>query len=132
MAIRRTPLRVTLGQLWRFGLSGAAINVALYLVYLALTALGLSPIAAASAVFLGGIPISLFVHGRVSFRSRPATRAATLVFWGAYLLGYGVQIGVLSLLHHGLNLPHPLAQLMAMGLVAITLFVVQKWLVFRV
>lgn len=132
MAGLRHDAKATLGQFIRFGLSGVAINIALYLVYLGLTYAGLTPLLAATAVFAMGIPISLWVHGRVSFRARPANAAATALFWGAYIVGYAVQMGVLAGLHHGLGVAHALAQLIAMGIVALTLFLIQKKLVFRV
>ena len=122
----------TVGQLFRYGLSGATINLALYGVYVLLTLVGMAPIAASTLVFVMGVPISLHVHGAVTFRNRPSSRRAVLLFWAAYILAYFVQIGGLSLMHFGLGIPHRIAQLIAMVLVAIVLFVIQKRLVFKV
>lgn len=124
-------LPVFMAQLVRFGLSGAAINVGLYVIYLLLTMLGIAPVLAATAVFAMGIPISLFVHARFSFRKPVVSTGAALVFWMAYVTGYFVQIGTLYALYRGLGVPHQIAQLIAMGVVALMLFMIQKTMVFK-
>lgn len=122
--------RVT-GQIMRYGLAGVAINLALYILYLVLTAIGLAPLLASTLVFVLGVPISLKVHGQFTFRAGPVGRGRALAFAGFYGVGYLVQIGMLAGLHHGLGLAHQLAQAVAIVTVAATLFVLQKTLVFR-
>ena len=112
-------------------MAGLAVNLALYLAYLGLTALGIAPLVAATIVFLTGIPVSLAAHGRFTFRVADVPRTRKILFAAAYLIGYGTQIGTLSLLHYGLGLPHQAAQLIATLIVAAVLFVFQKALVFR-
>lgn len=119
------------GQLARFGGVGAVTNLALYGVYLVATALGLSPEWATTLCFALGIPISLRANARLTFRADhvPAIRKAQFVT--AYLLAYFVQLGVLSFLYKTAGIPHQIAQLCAMGTVAILLFLFQKFVVFR-
>lgn len=124
------PLTV-LPQLARYGTAGLAVNGALYLVYLGFTALGLTPVVASSLVFALGVPVSLTAHRRFTFRVREVSTARKGLFALGYLVGYGVQIGTLSALHHGLGLPHPIAQLVAIVAVALVLFVYQKHVVFK-
>lgn len=126
-----TGMRRAFGQLVRFGVAGAVVNLALYLFYLAITFAGLSPIAGATTAFLMGIPFSLFAHGRFTFRTQGLSLERKALFAGGYLLGYATQIGALSGLHYGLGLPHQLAQFVAMILVAFVLFIFQKVVVFR-
>lgn len=127
----RSQISRIFGQLARFGVVGLTVNVALYLVYIAFTWAGIGPITSSTLVFAMGIPISLFGHSRITFRVSDVTLGRKAVFAGGYVLGYAVQIGTLSALHLGLGLPHQLSQLMAMIVVALSLFVYQKTLVFQ-
>lgn len=124
------PPRILMGQLARYGLVGLSLNAGLYGVYLCLTALGLWPALAATAVFLMGIPLSLMAHGRLTFRVPGVDRVRQLYFAGGYLVGYVVQIGLLLGLYRGLGLPHQLSQLCAMAGVALVLFFYQRRVVF--
>ncbi|MBT8424767.1 MAG: GtrA family protein, partial [Silicimonas sp.] len=56
------------GQLGRFGVVGLALNAALYLFYLALTAMGIAPVVASTIAFIVGVPLSLTAHRRITFR----------------------------------------------------------------
>lgn len=129
MVFVRQP-RALLGQLARYGLVGLSLNAGLYGVYLFLTTLGLSPPLASTAVFLMGIPLSLMAHGRLTFRVPGVDAVRKVLFAGGYLIGYGVQIGLLVGLYRGLGLPHEVSQLCAMACVALVLFFYQRHVVF--
>ena len=125
----RQPLAL-LGQLARYGAVGLSLNAALYGVYLILTAVGMSPLLASTAVFAMGIPLSLKAHGRLTFRAPDVTWLKKLLFAAGYIIGYGIQIGLLMGLYRGLGLPHQLSQLCAVVVVALVLFFYQRHLVF--
>lgn len=121
----------TIGQLARYGALGVAINLALYAVYLILTEIGLAPIAAATVCFLLGIPISLTIHRRFTFRTDEISIGRRVLFASGYIMGYFLQIGGLYLLYRIAGLPHQAAQFVAMVIVALFLFCFQKFLVFK-
>ena len=119
------------GQLTRFGFLGVAINLALYALYIVLTELTVAPVAAATICFVVGIPISLGIHRRFTFRAGAVAATRRVLFASGYLLGYLVQISGLYLLYRIAGLPHQAAQMIAMVAVALLLFMFQKFLVFR-
>lgn len=122
----------TVGQIGRFGIVGLALNAALYLFYLALTEMaGMAPVAASSLAFVVGVPLSLSLHRRITFRVPEISNARKAGFVGAYVFAYFAQIGTLAGLHYGLGLPHPVAQAAAIVMAAAFLFVVQKLAIFR-
>lgn len=122
----------TVGQIGRYGVVGLALNGALYLFYLALTeGLGMAPVAASSLAFVVGVPLSLTLHRRITFRVPEISNARKAGFVGVYVFAYVAQIGTLAGLYHGLGLPHPLAQAAAIVAAAMFLFVVQKVAIFR-
>lgn len=124
-------LQRIIGQLVRYGFVGVAINLVLYLLYLVLTKLGSEPLLAATMCFLLGVPVSLIAYGRIIFKINQVSMARRFVFAFGYLVGYGMQIGGLYLLYMIIGLPHQFAQLAMMVIVALFLFCVQKFLVFR-
>ena len=121
----------TLAQLGRFGVVGVVLNVALYVLYLILTAAGIVPIMASTMAFVVGVPLSLGAHRRLTFRVGKISNARKLAFVVLYVAMYGVMIGTLSVLHHGLSMPHEIAQAIAIVVAAALSFSVQKTGIFR-
>lgn len=121
----------TVFQLGRYGAVGLALNGALYLFYLAVTSAGMSPVAASTLAFAAGVPLSLTLHRRITFRVPEISNARKLGFVAVYLFAYIAQIGTLSGLHYGLGVPHLLAQAFAIIAAAAFLFMVQKAAIFR-
>jgi putative flippase GtrA len=126
-----SSLHRAIGQLFRYGMLGVAINLALYCLYLVITYAGVPPLAAATLCFAVGIPVSLTIHRRFTFRSGEVTAGQKLLFASGYVAGYFLQIGTLYALYSILGLPHQAAQFIAMVVVALFLFVFQKVFVFR-
>ena len=121
----------TFGQIGRFGVVGLALNGALYLFYLFLTWTGITPIAASTIAFVVGVPLSLTAHRRVTFRVGTISNGRKLGFVALYLAAYIGQIGTLAGLHHGLGVPHPLAQAIAILAAAAITFTIQKRAIFQ-
>ena len=128
---RFDALATTAGQLLRYGAAGLALNLALYLGYLGLTALDLSPRMAATLCFLAGIPLSFAAHRRVTFRAGAVSPGRKALFALAYLLAYAGNMLGLYLLVDLWQLPHQAVQLFLILLIAACLFVTQKLLIFR-
>lgn len=126
-----TALRAVPGQLVRYAIAGLALNAALYLAYLGLTALDVRPLVASSLTFVVGVPLSFIAHARFSFVQKQVPVSRRLLFVISYIVGYILQIATLATLHIRLGLTHQLSQLIAVVLVALFLFTFQKFLVFR-
>ena len=121
----------TMAQLGRFGVVGLALNAALYLLYLVLTAAGLSPIVASKLAFVVGVPLSLTAHRRITFRVGQISAARKVAFAALYVAAYVTQIGALFILHYGLGVPHPVAQAVAICMAALCPFFIQKQAIFQ-
>ena len=121
----------TVFQLGRYGVVGLALNGALYLFYLALTAGGMAPVLASTLAFVVGVPLSLTLHRRITFRVPDLSMGRQLGFVAVYVFAYFAQIGTLAALYHGLEVPHPMAQAVAIVAAAAFLFIVQKTAIFR-
>ena len=122
----------TVFQIGRFGIVGLALNGVLYLFYLILTeTAGMAPVAASTLAFVVGVPLSLTLHRRITFRVPEISNARKAGFVAVYVFAYLAQIGTLAGLHHGLGLPHPAAQAVAIVAAAVFLFTVQKAAIFR-
>ena len=124
-------LKKTFGQLFRYGLSGLAINGLLYGLYLGLTWVGVPPWLAATISFASGMPLSYTTHRRYTFQNADSSSHRKFGFIAAYISGYLLQIGGLYLLFTIAGIPHQIAQLAMMAMVALWLFFVQKLLIFR-
>lgn len=124
-------LSKTFGQLARYGLSGVMINALLYGLYLGLTRMNSAPWQASTICFSIGIPVSYATHRRYSFQNAHSSIWRKIGFSGAYISGYFLQIGGLYLLFNVGGIPHQIAQVMMMAIVALWLFFVQKLLIFK-
>ena len=124
-------LSKTFGQLARYGLSGVIINALLYGLYLGLTMIYFAPWQASTICFSIGIPISYATHRRYTFQNADSSIWRKIGFSGAYISGYLLQIGGLYLLFNVGGIPHQIAQVMMMAIVALWLFFVQKLLIFK-
>ena len=130
---RVASVRRASAQLARFGTVGVAVNIALFGVYLAITGLGLDPVAASALCFLLGVPVSFLAHSRITFMfGASVTFGRKAVFAGAYLAAFLLQTGGLYALHDLAGFPHRPSQLFMMCMVAACVFMVQKLVVFRV
>jgi putative flippase GtrA len=121
----------TVFQLGRYGVVGLVLNGALYLFYLALTAGGMAPVLASTLAFAVGVPLSLTLHRRITFQVPDISLGRKLGFVAVYIFAYFAQIGTLAGLYHGLGLPHPVAQAVAIVAAAAVLFIIQKTAIFR-
>jgi len=121
----------TFGQLARYGLSGVVINALLYGLYLGLTWATVAPWQASTICFFIGIPISYATHRRYTFQNADSSIWRKIWFSGAYISGYPLQIGGLYLLFNVGGVPHQIAQIIMMAVVALWLFFVQKFLIFK-
>lgn len=117
-------------QSFRYVLVGTISNLALYLAYLGLTAMGMEPKTAMSLLFVVGVGQSFLFNKRWTFGYSGAARKVlpryALAYGGSYLL----NLVLLALLVDGFGWSHQLVQAGAMGLNALLLFLLQRHWVF--
>lgn len=124
-------LRKTLVNFIRYGLVGVVVNLLLYILYIVMTyALGVFPLIATSLIYAIGILLSFFANKSWSFENRSANRDVFPRYVLTYFIGYLVQIMVLSTLIYVFEIPHALAQLVAMGSAMVIIFLLLKTWVF--
>jgi len=118
------------GQFLRYATVGLISNVALYLAYLGLTALGLNYKIAMTLVYVVGV-LSTFIVNRVwSFNHKGMVHAALVRYVIAYVLGYLLNLALLWFAVDRLHLPHQGVQAAAIVVVATCLFLMHRYWVF--
>ena len=114
----------------RYVAVGSAVNGAGYLAYLILTWAGLTPRLAVT----GLLPISVWtafqLHWRVTFKGSARSRQAGLRFAAVSLTGYCLNLTLLFVLVDGAGVPHQLAQLVSIGVIALVVFRLMRHVVF--
>jgi putative flippase GtrA len=115
----------------RYAVVGALSNLALYGLYLALTMLTpVAPLTAATVVFATGIALTYGGNALWAFERSRSHLSSAARYVTVYLAGYGIQIGVLAALIRLAGAPHQIAQLIAMGAAAVTIFTLLNLWVF--
>lgn len=117
-------------ELTRWMIVGTVVNALLYGVYLGLTAWMLGPRAAMTVVYVAGVLLGFVGHRRWSFGHRGRLEPALVRYLGAYLLGYLLNLAGLQFGIEYLQWPHQLVQGVMVVVVALSMFVMQKYFVF--
>lgn len=121
----------THGQFLRFATVGVISNVLLFLAYLALTKLGMGHKVAMSILYLIGIMQTFVFNKRWSFKYQGTVSTALIRYWIVYASGYFLNLFVLMILVDQLGFPHQLVQGVMILVLAILIFLAQKFWVFR-
>ena len=119
------------GQFIRYALVGLVSNALLYAAYLVLTRLGTEPKLAMTLLYVAGVAQTFVFNKRWSFRHGGLHGPAFVRYCAAYALGYVVNFLALLLLVDHLAWPHQLVQGVMIFLLALMLFALQKFWVFR-
>lgn len=117
-------------QSFRYVVVGAISNLALYIAYLGLTALGMEPKTAMSLLFVVGVGQSFIFNKRWTFGYSGAARAVLPRYAAAYGGSYLLNLVLLAILVDRLGWSHQFVQAGAMGLNALLLFLLQRHWVF--
>jgi putative flippase GtrA len=119
------------GQFTRYAVVGLVSNATLYLLYLAVTALGVAP-KVAMTVLYGLIVLQTFIFNkRWSFRDRGPEGAALVRYCIAYASGYVLNFLILTVFVDRLGFAHQYVQGVAILLIAVYLFLLQRIWVYR-
>ena len=117
-------------QLVRYGVVGLGLNASAYLMYLTLTAVGLSPYAVVSTLYPVFMLLSFFLNRRWSFAYQGSVGRNLGRFLLAHLGGYLLNLLVLFSLTEWLAFPHEFAQAVSILVVAVYLFIVFRHYVY--
>lgn len=118
------------GQLMRYIMVGVASNSFLYLAYLGLTVVGFGHKTAMTFLYITGGLISFVVNRAWSFKHKGRGRSAFARYSVTYIFGYLFNLALLWLFVDRLHQPHQFVQAVAIVLVAVSLFLMNKFWVF--
>jgi len=117
-------------QLSRYVIVGLASNLIIYLAYLLLTASGVGHKTAMTFLYLIGILQTFFFNKRWSFQYSGAAAPALWRYFTTYAFGYVFNLAALILLVDVLGLPHQIVQGVMIIVIAVSIFLLQKYWVF--
>jgi putative flippase GtrA len=117
-------------QFFRYAVVGFASNAILYLAYLALTAGGLGPKTAMTALYIAGVLQTFLFNKRWTFSHGGENRAPFIRYLVSYLFGYLFNLAVLLVLVDWMCWPHQIVQGAMIIILAVVLFLLQKYWVF--
>lgn len=129
MAESSKPAVAAERQLLRYGFMGVAINLAAYLLFLAIVHAGIDPKVAISFLYPAGATMGFFGH-RWTFAHGGGWSGALVRYSLAHACGYLINLAMLAVLVDRLGYPHQGVQAAAIFTVAAFLFVVFRLFVF--
>ena len=124
-------MRKTAGQFIRYATVGLISNALGYLLYLAFTAAGMEHKMAMTLLYGVGVAQTFFFNKRWSFRHGGMHGPAFARYCIAYGLGYVLNLLALLVLVDRLSYPHEIVQGLMVLSLAVMLFLLQKFWVFR-
>lgn len=117
-------------QFRRYAIVGIVSNVAGYVLYLLITWLGVGPKMAMTSIYLVGVLQTFVFNRRWSFEFAGATTPALVRYATAYASGYVINFLALMLFVDKGGLPHRWVQGAMILVVAVMLFMAQRYWVF--
>jgi putative flippase GtrA len=118
-------------QFVRFAGIGLVSNGFLYVVYLGLTAAEVGPKAGMTLVYAMGLLQTFVFNRRWTFGYEGAGGSALLRYGLVYAAGYVLNLAALEICVTRFHLAHQVVQLIAIPLVAVFTFLMQRSWVFR-
>ena len=119
-----------LGQGFRFGVVGFFSNLVLYALYLVATQMGAGHKAAMTALFMVGVVQTFFINRLWTFGSDRSFWVAFQKYLLIYSVAWLVNLFGLILFVDKLAFAHELVQGVAIMVIAISMFILQKFWVF--
>jgi putative flippase GtrA len=118
-------------ELTRFGAVGVLSNALLYALYLGATALGMGPKSAMTLLYCVGVAQTFVLNRQWTFGGRGDMRRALPRYGAAYAAGYALNFVLLMAFVDAAGLPHQAVQAVLIVLIALLMFLAQKFWVFR-
>lgn len=118
-------------QFIRYVVVGLTSNAVIYMAYIVLTHLGMGPKLAMSLLYCVGVLQTFVFNKKWSFRFEGAATPTFVRYATVYAAGYVIQLLMLMLLVDLMGLPHQWVMGILILFMAMLLFIVQKFWVFR-
>ena len=118
-------------QLFRYAAVGIGSNVVLYLAYLLITSLGIGHKTAMTLLYVVGILQTFLLNRRWTFNHNGKVHSTFIRYVITYAMGYLINLIALYILVDRYGLPHQVMQGILIFTVAVFLFLLQKFWVFR-
>ena len=122
----------THSQFLRYATVGLFSNGALYVFYVALTAMGLDPKLAMTTLYALGVAQTFIFNKRWSFRHAGIHRRTFIRYVVTYGIGYLLNLLALFVLVDRFGYPHQIVQAALLVTIAMVIFALQKFWVFRI
>ena len=119
------------GQFLRYATVGLVSNGVIFLLYLTLTAAGMEHKIAMTLLYAVGVAQTFLFNKRWSFKQEGEYGPEFIRYCLAYSLGYILNLIVLMVVVDRLGYPHQIIQGVMIFLLAVLLFLLQKFWVFR-
>lgn len=117
-------------QFVKYLMVGGLANGSAYGLYLGFVFMGAGPYLSMTIVYLGASIFAFTMNRKWTFASNLSMRKATARYIVIQGVGYITNLILLVALHQALGIPHYLAQLTGIVLVAIELFLLSRYYVF--
>ncbi|MCO4053320.1 MAG: GtrA family protein [Bosea sp.] len=114
----------------RFLAVGSVVNIVFYGLYLLFTLAGGSPLAAMTVTYCGAVLAGFLLNRRITFSDRNIHDGALLRYCAAYGFGFFTNLTILWLFAERLGYSHEIVQALVTFILAIMLFLMQKYWVF--
>ena len=124
-------MTITHRQFLRYAVVGLVSNGVLYLAYLALTWAGMGHKTAMTLLYVVGVSLTFLFNRNWSFRHDGAASPAILRYFTIYGFGYVLNFFVLLVFVDYLHLSHEIVQGVMVLALAVMLFLLQRYWVFR-
>ena len=118
-------------QLFRYGCVGIISNSICYIIYLALSAGGLGHKLSMTLVYVIGIGQTFYLNKKWTFIHDGKSKKTFARYCFAYTVGYLINFCIVLFLVDQAGFPHQIIQAMAIFIVALALFLLQKFWIFR-
>lgn len=124
-------LRVVSKQFAKYLMVGGLSNGIAYGLYIVMTLAGVNPITSMSIVYVVASATAFAANRGWTFQSDASVSRSALRYIISQILGYGSNLVVLSGLYLVLGFPHQTAQLIGIVIVALELFLLNRYYVFN-
>jgi putative flippase GtrA len=118
-------------QLMRYAIVGLASNAVLYALYLLITSLGVGHKTTMTMLYVAGVLQTFFLNRSWTFGHKGGISRSLFRYVATYGIGYLFNLAALYLLVDELGFPHQYIQGVLIIVVAVIIFILQKYWVFN-
>jgi len=118
-------------QILRYAIVGLVSNALLYILYLVITWFWVGPKTAMSLLYLVGVLQTFYFNRKWSFGHSGMIYTAFIRYIATYAFGYLINLAALMFFVDKLGWSHQLVQGVMIIMVAVMLFLLQRYWVFR-